>query len=478
MIRDYPATTLQRQRGAALLLMMLAVLVAATAMLVSSLNSNAFQARRASATQDVLSRARNAVIDYASVFSELNPGMPLQLPCPDLDDTGSTIEGEAHTGNCGGRYQTVIGRLPWRTLGIDALRDSSYSCLWYVVSGSHKGAAANTAELINPDTHGQLLLYDLQTGAVVDGQSPELRPVALIFAPLEPLSGQSRTTLPGGNTQCKPGFVASDFLESDAGTGVSNNSVSGAADSIEEFVVAQGPSIVVNDRVAVIGRADIEAALSRRPDYVTQMRALSTLVGQCVARYGKHNSAGVDDRRLPWAAAFQLADYRPDAAYNDVASALSGRLPDDVDDSGAATGNGIARVISDCDPAEVPGWNAHYLALWQHWKDHFFYVVADSHAPSAGAAPTCGNCFAVNGAGQYAAVILFAGARLAGLGQTRNAPPIDTDTKQSPVNYLEGANSIAIAYAGGSADFESGAAQATFNDVLTCIDGNLAVSEC
>ena len=106
---------------------------------------------------------------------------------------------------------------------------------------------------------------------------------------------------------------------------------------------------------------------------------------------------------------------------------------------------------------------------WANWKDHFFYAVAPSFAPTATTPTNCGSCLTVNGAGQYIAIILYAERRLSG--QIRRAPPLDADTKQLPVNYLEGANAGAVP--GTGLDFASGPATAAFNDRLFCVDPSL-----
>lgn len=76
----------------------------------------------------------------------------------------------------------------------------------------------------------------------------------------------------------------------------------------------------------------------------------------------------------------------------------------------------------------------------------------------------------MNGAGQFAAIVFFSGERLSAYPQIRNAPPIDTDTKNQIANYLEGANAGNHLYSGGLADYESMPATTTFNDIAFCID--------
>ena len=531
--------SLDRQRGAALLIMMLLVLVAASATLVTRLNSNAGRAQQLSETQEVLAMARRALMDYAAVYPDLTPGAAALLPCPDRDNSGGYLEGAAHADACGSRGETVMGRLPWRSLGIRPLKDSGGACLWYVVSGDYKDAGSSTAEMLNPDANGHLQLHGIEAASVIAGAQADDRPVAMIIAPMHGINGQSRAAPSVTGGQCSTSFNAADFLEADTLSGISNATVSGAADVIELFATAAGYNAAHNDRIAIITRADLANVVEKRHDFDSNMRALGLAVAACVADYARNNPGGGtpgggppgggppgggppgvgpggngppgvgpdgngppgggppggwppgggppgggppgagNDYRLPWPAPLSLVDYRIDTAYDDVdASLLSGRLPDIVDDSSAATGNPMGQLLAACDPIAVPAWSPQMLSTWRNWKDHFFYAVAESYSPSAPAPTSCSSCLTVNGAGEYAAIVLFAGARIPSLAQIRNAPPMDTDTKGNPSNYVEDINATSIPYTSGSVDFKSQAATSTFNDLLFCIDDSLNVSEC
>jgi hypothetical protein len=209
------------------------------------------------------------------------------------------------------------------------------------------------------------------------------------------------------------------------------------------------------------------------------MRDLGLAAAACLANYAATNPGGANDRRLPWPATVGLADYRQDAQYDDTDSGLlSGRLADVVDDSNTVTANTIGRALTDCDTATVPQWSAAMLSQWQTWKDHFFYAVAGSFAPSAAVPSVCTDCLSVNGAGQYAAILIFANQRLQSGTQRRDAPPLDADTKQNTANYLEGSNQANVPGSGTSTDYTSQPASTTFNDMLFCIDSGLLVTEC
>ena len=68
---------------------------------------------------------------------------------------GILAEGEAHELACGLQHRSSIGRLPWRTLGIDPGRTRGGECLWYAVSGSWKAAALAKPAMVNEDSAGQ-----------------------------------------------------------------------------------------------------------------------------------------------------------------------------------------------------------------------------------------------------------------------------------------------------------------------------------
>lgn len=467
-----------RQNGAALLLMMLVVVVGASAVLVSKLNQNASRLSKSAQTQLALAKAKDALLAYSSSIAAQSPGTVLGLPCPDIDGSGATIDGEAHTDNCGGTGISMLGRLPWKSLNMSAAHDGDYECLWYVVSGEHKIAGPSTSPMLNPDSNGQLQLYQKESGNLVEGATAEERPVAMLFAPGKPVIGQTRQlpSLPG--QQCSFNFQASDFLEGDAGIGISNAVMLGAVGT-DQFVRAFANQADFNDQVLTISRLELADQTYSRHDFDSRIRGLTESIAQCVAAYGALNVGGPGDNRLPWPAPVSLGDYRDDGQYDDSGAAvLSGRLADFVDDSNGVTGNPITRVLSDCNAATVPSWTAEMSQLWQNWKDHFFYFVADSFNPAAPVPSTCGDCISINGGGQYAAVIVFAHRRISALGQSRDSPPVDADTKDNVQNYLEGNNSLSHPYLSGAADLESRAADSSFNDILYCIDTALNVSAC
>lgn len=121
---------------------------------------------------EVLQQAKAALIGYvAKEVLNLGEEVPGRFPCPESPgDAGTSNEGRA-AANCAPTFGTNknIGRLPWRTLGVDKLTDASAEPLWYAVSPNWVRSA--TVPVINGGTTGQLTF---------DGTS---NVVAVIFAP-------------------------------------------------------------------------------------------------------------------------------------------------------------------------------------------------------------------------------------------------------------------------------------------------------
>ncbi|HYL24593.1 MAG TPA: hypothetical protein VEV21_09380, partial [Burkholderiales bacterium] len=166
-----------KQRGVALLLLALVLMVGFSAFLYARLGKwGDATATSRKVNGEVLAQAKAALIGYvAKEVLDLGEDAPGRFPCPESPtDAGTTNEGRA-AGTCAPGFPTNknVGRLPWRTLGIDRLVDASGEPLWYAVSPNWVFAGASP--LINIGTPGQLTF---------DGTSDV---VAVIFAPGAPL---------------------------------------------------------------------------------------------------------------------------------------------------------------------------------------------------------------------------------------------------------------------------------------------------
>lgn len=474
-----------RQRGAALLILLAMVSVAVIYTVVAGMNRSAGDMARAreQKTYAALAQAKAALIAYAVTYKDTHANtVPGYLPCPDMGPA-SNVEGVAATlaVNCGAALVSVIGRLPWQTLGTEALKDSSGECLWYAVSGTYKNSpngvttSALTSNMMNWDTNGQFSVMDTDGASFLAGSTADTRAVAVIFAPGAALSGQVRA-LAAGTANCGGSYTASAYL--DTANAINNSVVSATASAITSFIAGTA-SDSFNDKLVYITREDIWTAIKKRSDFANSLRALTRRAAECTAMYGTQNSSGLTDKRLPWASATVLTNYAINSRYNDANNDLSGRLSYRVDTS--RTNNGTNAI-----PFNSGGYyiftNGSYCsyqtdeqAWYDNWKDHLFYALALYYRPGA-AKPTvaCGTCLRINGAGNYAAVVIFAGEKLSG--KSRNT----LAEKGVLSNYLEGRNFTNDPNAGGNSNYEAAAVTivngiVTFNDIVYGIDANLRV---
>src|SRR5450830_116762 len=110
------------QKGGALIIMALILLLAGTAVMFSVLDATSVKIERDKKTAAALAEAKAALIGWSAGHAT----MPGALPCPDTSNFGSSGACTATAG--------IIGRLPWKTLGLNDLRDGNGECLWYALS--------------------------------------------------------------------------------------------------------------------------------------------------------------------------------------------------------------------------------------------------------------------------------------------------------------------------------------------------------
>ena len=159
-----------RQRGAAALLAVVGmVLLIGAFFALGSVNFASQRVARDSATTDALLAAKAALVAYAVADSN-RPG---ELPCPDVNDDGKLVLNEDFVGsNC----VSLIGRIPWITLGLPDLRDDAGERLWYALSDDFH---ANGNVPLNSDT----AFRPANVSLAVSGQHPAANLVAIVFSP-------------------------------------------------------------------------------------------------------------------------------------------------------------------------------------------------------------------------------------------------------------------------------------------------------
>lgn len=263
-----------KQRGAALMVMLVVMILGISAVVISSLGISRLTNARREITADALARAKEGLIGRAVADTNL----PGSLPCPDTNDDGSA---ELLSGNDCPSY---IGRLPWRTLGLPDLRDGSNERLWYALSARFRDDSS--ARPLNSNTKGTLLVYradgtNLQTEA---GYSA----VAVIFAPGAPLGSQTRNTVAEQNS-------AANYLET--ANGRNNASASGP-------YIAGAKSDTFNDQLLFITTRHLMPLVEQR---------VAGEVKRVLANY--YTSSGCNC--YPWADSVdQFADYDSNYGLN------------------------------------------------------------------------------------------------------------------------------------------------------------------
>lgn len=237
-----PALPRQRQRGVALMAMLAVLILGATWWTVTAFSNPVSRtAEQRAQNAQVLQQAKAALMGWvahqAAMTGENDPG---RLPCPEAAANIGTANQGLMADNCA---LPAVGRLPWRTLGLDQLRDSAGEPLWYVVSAGWAKPDAVTSTIINSNTTGALTLD--AAGDVV----------ALILAPGSRTSVAASANCAARN-QVRPSIDPRDYFEC-------QNAIVGTT-----VFASNGPTASFNDQVLAITGAEllpaIESAVAAR----------------------------------------------------------------------------------------------------------------------------------------------------------------------------------------------------------------------
>lgn len=282
---DHEPRSPGRQRGALAIVaavFIVAVLASAAAIAMSA---HATEAQRQRATGRALALAKEALIAHAAerpINSIVGPGY---LPCPDTDDDGWA---ESTCGSLSGHLGQAerLGRLPWKTLGLADLRDGHGERLWYAVSSKHKGllncaASRECRDLTPASALGTITVRDARGNVIHDGTSADAAraadggAVAVVIAPgpaLVRIDGRTqRRDCTVGDCRDPANYL--DVAPASAG-GEDNaafhdrNDAAARAGNADGFihgpVAATDGTVMVNDRLAVVGYADLMPRVQAR----------------------------------------------------------------------------------------------------------------------------------------------------------------------------------------------------------------------
>lgn len=196
-------------------MLLLIILLSAAYTVMGTFSATTLKIERQNKTTEALAQAKEALIGFAATYRDNHADEVFgYLPCPDTNNDGFAEP------TCGLTDVSVIGRLPWKTLGLPPLRDDAAECLWYVVSGHAKDNPKTAA--FNWDTTGQFVVQDAG-GTMLFGVTAHNRPLAVILAPGTPLGAQSRsTTIP---SECGGRNTATDYLEGLGALGIANTTL-------------------------------------------------------------------------------------------------------------------------------------------------------------------------------------------------------------------------------------------------------------
>lgn len=430
------------------MIMIIIMVMGSLTFLVSSLSKSGASIGRDKITAESLTQAKDALIAFAATVqldntcTGTNCARPGDLPCPDINNDGLA---DSPCGNASGStgQSLRIGRLPWKTLGIPDLRDSSGERLWYAVSNNFKNNTRNT--VLNSDTQGTISVYSATGILLNDGNSVAgTGAVAVVIAPGEVLAAQDRSNA-NINTP-------SNYLDSATVNGITHgNSSFVDGSSTDGFIQGRikdaNGNLVVNDQIVVVTQNDILKVIQKR---------VAKEVKNCLIEY-----ASLSNGYLPWAARIRTTSA---PSYLDFSGRLFGRIPYDFTNSVNDNGN-----LSDM---WGPTCNTHNnnteSGWWINWKEMVFYGVADAYSPTPqGSTQTCtggGACLIVNPpstAANKQFVVIVAGEKLTGQNRVTNA------NKGTLSNYLEAPNPTSyLSPPNEPTSFSLGNYSSSFNDTV------------
>lgn len=201
----------KKQSGTVLLALLLVILAATSYALIANLNDAVNKYTQNVKGLAALQEAKQVLMGYALTYPERSSGEygPGYLPCPDTNDDGSAES------SCAYSTGSYIGRIPWKTLEIDNLKDNAGETIWYALSDNFR----NNNKLIplNSETPGQLS---------VDGTDDI---VAVLIAPGVAIGTQDRSSANLND--------AAQYLEGENADGDTDFASSSSSDEFNDLVV-------------------------------------------------------------------------------------------------------------------------------------------------------------------------------------------------------------------------------------------------
>lgn len=236
----------KRHKGIALLLVVFFVALVVTTYIVKSVDSSNVKNEQNSKTLEALAEAKSALIGYAV----LHASKPGTLPCPDTDNNGSANPS-------GAGCTSFIGRLPWKSLGVSMLKDSSGECLWYALSPVFRNPmtlAQRVASPLNGATAGSVTVVD-NNDTPIGNANPA---IAVIIAPNYPVGGQARSGV--ATVYCSGDSIPAKYLDTKGAVNNATGNNVGDAYTFKKGTKDNG----FNDNIIYITANDFFPVLRKR----------------------------------------------------------------------------------------------------------------------------------------------------------------------------------------------------------------------
>jgi len=358
-----------QETGAALIIFLTILVLATTTTLLSKLNRVHYQIEKQKQTAKVLAQAKEALLGFALTYAETHQGqMQGYLPCPDNNGDGRAGP------SCSSKGNSVIGRFPWKTLGLPPLRDGSGECLWYAVSGTYKNNP-NPKPILSNTTEGLFIVKNTKGDTITNKAA-----IAILFAPGRVIDGNRTAT---NNTPCGDNVQIIDYLDrleidengdsvptiknfSGQQTGEASGNPGGdelptATPSI--FIKApltreNTNNVIFNDTLTLITPKDFAPVYERMNAWVAKQ------VLKCLESYAANNG-----NQFPWASKVAPYDYTDDSGER------FGRIPDAPLNATHTDNPEMSKTWpTDCFDEES-GLDDWKWGWWSAWKEIVFFAV-------------------------------------------------------------------------------------------------------
>lgn len=322
----------------------------------------------------ILAEAKAALLGFAVSYAETHLGQPVgYLPCPNTTDSNNVDDqrcagiagvGKATSGStslcvdsCKGKEINVIGCLPWKTLGIPRLQDSSGNDLWYAVSGTYKDKQKS---LTNDDDNDNRINIKNNAQNII----------AIIIAPDISLLGQDRPQ----NTDCSS---HAKYIET------SFNLDAQAADTVWILKNLNYTSNI-NDKFNWITTEDYK---NIKPDnqnniYDSMLKWVANRVQSCLVEYIKiKKEYAIKNSILPEVAeTYPWVSSISTTSYNYSENKRFGYVANNIDEITNTTSFfQIPKIINlwqnDCFNTGGSNW-------WNSWREKIFIAIDRNYAPN------------------------------------------------------------------------------------------------